>query len=174
LSLISTRVLSLRILALFLLLSALWQPCAYCQEGTDLQEPAAQDDLRRSQYQLRLGTEDQLQFYVHIWGQVNKPGLYLVSDGTDVVALVSLAGGPTEGARLNKVSLVRSGRSSHGVVGVDLKKYAAGGDPSKIPVLEPGDTVIVPSTFWQRFMRFGTILSVAALFANVIVYATRN
>lgn len=170
-----TRALSFGILALFLLVMLFWPSrTVFCQEGGDISEPAAQDDLRRSQYHLRLGTEDELQFYVHIWGQVNKPGLYLVSDGTDVVALVSLAGGPTEGAQLNKVRLVRSATGTQRALAVDLGEYARSGDSSKIPVLEPGDTVIVPSTFWQRFIRFGTILSVAALFANVIVYATRN
>ena len=170
-----TRALSFRILALFLLVTIFWPRCsAFCQEGGGTDVPVAQDDLRRSQYHLRLGTEDELQFYVHIWGQVTKPGLYLVSDGTDVVALVSLAGGPTEGARLNKVRLVRSAPGTQRAIAVDLGEYARSGDSSKIPVLEPGDTVIVPSTFWQGFIRFGTILNVAALLANVIVYATRN
>ena len=170
-----TRALSFKILALFLLPTMLWPRCgAFCQEAGGTDEPAAQDDLRRSQYHMRLGTEDELQFYVHIWGQVNKPGLYLVSDGTDVVALVSLAGGPTEGAQLNKVSLVRSAPGTKRAIAVDLREFTRSGDSSKIPVLEPGDTVVVPSTFWQRFIRFGTVLSVAALVANVVVYATRD
>lgn len=164
-----------RIVALFLLVTLSLPACsALCQESEGTAEPVTPEDLRRSQYHLRLGTEDELQFYVHIWGQVTKPGLYLVADGTDVVGLVSLAGGPTEGARLDKVRLVRSGPGAQRAIPVNLKEYTHSGDSSKVPVLEPGDTIIVPSTFWQRFIRFGTILNVAALFANVIVYATRN
>ena len=37
---------------------------------------------------------------VHIWGQVHRPGRYLVPDGTDLVGLISFAGGPTSGAKL--------------------------------------------------------------------------
>jgi len=131
------------------------------------------DESRRSQYYLRLGAEDELQFHVHIWGQVRNPGLYLVSDGTDVIGLISLAGGPTDGAKLERTRLVRTAPGQEGIIEVDLKLYTNSGDYSGIPILEPGDTILVPATFWQGVVRFGTVLSVVALFANVIVYATR-
>jgi len=137
------------------------------------QKPAEPPEARRSQYYLHLGTEDALQFYVQVWGQVSKPGLYLVSDGTDVIGLLSIAGGPTEDAKLAKVKLVRTTAGRRGTIPVDVKRFTASGDWSGVPVLEPGDTVVVPGTFWHQVIRFGSILSVTALFANVIVYATR-
>ena len=149
------------------------QPIESQQPVGNQQEPAQTDESRRSQYYLRLGTEDALQFYVHVWGQVGKPGLYLVADGTDLVGLLSLAGGPTEDAKLAKIKLVRTAAGKKGTIAVDLKRYTNSGDYAGIPVLEPGDTVVVPPTFWHKVMRFGSILSVTALLANVIVYATR-
>lgn len=58
-----------------------------------------------------LGPEQQLQIIVHIWGEVNKPGDYLVPDGTNVLELISQAGGPTEYANLSHVQLTRAAQS---------------------------------------------------------------
>ncbi|MCX5800979.1 MAG: SLBB domain-containing protein [Candidatus Eisenbacteria bacterium] len=187
-----SSVLAFRLFALTLLITVLGCSCALAAEPVEGQRPAEDqqpienqqpannqqetpktDESRRSQYYLNLGTEDALQFYVHVWGQVGKPGLYLVADGTDLVGLLSLAGGPTEDANLTEIKLVRTGAGGKGAIAVDLKRYTGSGDWSRIPVLEPGDTVVVPATFWHKVMRFGSILSVTALLANVIVYATR-
>jgi polysaccharide biosynthesis/export protein len=127
-----------------------------------------------SQYHLRLGTEDELQFDVQVWGQVNKPGLYAVPDGTDLISLISLAGGPTDDAKLANVVLVRGGRSTAGHLTVDLEAYFSSGNRTQIPVLGPGDTVLVPAKFSHHLFRFSGILSVAVLVANVIVNATRR
>jgi len=54
-----------------------------------------------------LGTDQRLQIRVHIWGEVNKPGDYLVPDGTTVLELISAAGGPTEYANLTHVKLTK-------------------------------------------------------------------
>ena len=169
-----SRSLAFNVLALLVLVSTLWPGGLLAQEPLEGQQKLAEtQESRRSQYYLRLGTEDALQFYVHVWGQVGKPGLYLVSDGTDVIGLLSLAGGPTEDAKLQKITLVRTVAGRKGTIAVDLKHYTDSGDYSNIPILEPGDTVVVPSTFWHKVLRFGSILSVTALIANVIVYATR-
>ncbi len=48
------------------------------------------------------------QIVVHIWGEVKLPGEYRVSDGTDVLGIISKAGGPTEFSRLSKVRLTRT------------------------------------------------------------------
>jgi hypothetical protein len=176
-----SRALAFKVLALLVLTTTLplspllaGEPVEGQVTTEDQQKPAATDESRRSQYYLRLGTEDVLQFYVHVWGQVGKPGLYLVSDGTDVIGLLSLAGGPTEDAKLEKITLVRAAAGKKGAISVDLKRYTHSGDYAGIPVLEPGDTVVVPPTFWHKVMRFGSILSVTALFANVVVVATRR
>jgi hypothetical protein len=169
-----TKVFVLKVLTLLVLNAILW-PCAvvFCEEGKAAFQSEVGEELRRSQYYLRLGTEDELQFYVHVWGQVRNPGLYLVADGTDVVGLISIAGGPSDGAKLKGTKLIRTAPGSEGIVRINLERFTKSGDYSEVPVLEPGDAIVVPSTVWHNIIRFGTVLSVAALFANVIVYATR-
>tara|TARA_Y100001970_G_C14124427_1_gene798129 strand:+ start:152 stop:595 length:444 start_codon:yes stop_codon:yes gene_type:complete len=44
--------------------------------------------------------------YVNIWGHVKKPGPYLVYKDIDLITLLSIAGGPLDGANLSKVKLI--------------------------------------------------------------------
>ncbi len=55
-----------------------------------------------------LGEKDELLIKVNIWGFVQKPGQYMVPNGTDLISLISFAGGPREEARLNNVKLIRN------------------------------------------------------------------
>lgn len=72
---------------------------------------AAQDTTRASQY--ILGTEEKLEMIVHIWGEVKSPGEYRVSYDTNVLELISKAGGPTSYANLSKVRLTRESGQWH-------------------------------------------------------------
>ena len=54
-----------------------------------------------------LGSEEKLEMQVHIWGEVRNPGEYRVSYDTDMIELISIAGGPTKDANLNNVQLTR-------------------------------------------------------------------
>src|SRR5688572_8546323 len=42
-----------------------------------------------------LGAESRLEIVVHVLGEVERPGEYRVTDETDVLELISKAGGPT-------------------------------------------------------------------------------
>src|SRR5574337_1129678 len=55
-----------------------------------------------------LGEQKQLEILVHILGQVQKPGEYRVPDGTNVLELLSKAGGPTEYSDLSEVVLTHA------------------------------------------------------------------
>ena len=55
-----------------------------------------------------LGDKDQLLIKVNIWGFVQKPGQYFVPTDTDLISLISFAGGPREEAKLKKVKLIRN------------------------------------------------------------------
>jgi hypothetical protein len=81
---------------------------------------------------------------VNIWGQVENPGKYKVPDGTDVVSLISYAGGPNEYASLGKVKLSRPSPSGGEYIEVDVGFYLENPEPGSIPVLKPGDTIYVP------------------------------
>ena len=132
-------------------------------------EPSGIGGTRSPRYYLSLGTEDALMIKVFIWGQVELPGVYEVPDGTDLIAALSLAGGPTDHAKLSEVRIIRSEASEPEVLNVNVKKYMETGDINLIPVLKPGDTVVVSGTVFRMFARFASFVSQLAIVANVIV-----
>jgi len=64
------------------------------------------DDNRGAQY--FLGAQDELLIKVNIWGFVRKPGQYMVPKDTDLISLISFAGGPIDQAKINKVKIIRA------------------------------------------------------------------
>lgn len=57
-----------------------------------------------------LGDEEQLEMIVHVWGEVLKPGEYRVPYDTNIMELISIAGGPTQYGKLSKVRLTRESK----------------------------------------------------------------
>ena len=55
-----------------------------------------------------LGEQDELLIKVNIWGFVQKPGQYMVPSGTDLISLISFAGGPREQAKLKNIKVIRN------------------------------------------------------------------
>ena len=95
-----------------------------------------------------LGNQDQVLMPVNVWGFVNMPGQYMVPLETDLVSLLSWAGGPREDARIKRIRVVRStaeGDSSM-VIDVDVKSFVDTGNLQQNPLLLPGDTVVVSGT----------------------------
>jgi len=115
-----------------------------------------------------MNESDQLNILTYIWGQIERPGLYIVPDDTDVLTLISLAGGPTVDARLKSIRIVRNSEfAEEQIITVDMKKYIETGDYSLIPRLMPGDTVIVQGTSFYAFSRVVTFLSQVAITLSV-------
>lgn len=126
----------------------------------------AQDSKFPRGAQYFLGTDDQLLIKVNIWGFVAKPGQYLVPSDTDLISLIAFAGGPRDGAKLSRVRLIRSkGTDSTTVVmDVNIKKFIDKGDQSRIPILQPNDTIIVSGSTWYHVGNFlGFVTKVATL-----------
>jgi protein involved in polysaccharide export with SLBB domain len=108
-----------------------------------------------------LGEEQKLEIQVHIIGQVQKPGEYRVPDGTNVLELLSRAGGPTEYSDLSEVMVTHTIQvhptepsSPHGGAGgaegsrvsrVNLQAFLTLSKPQTLPVLQPGDVVTIPT-----------------------------
>jgi hypothetical protein len=131
---------------------------------------------RAAQYYL--GSSDELLIPVNIWGFVQKPGQYMVPDNTDLVALLSFAGGPTENAKLNHIRILRNDPKIGNVVyKIDVKRYIETADERLIPNLRPGDTIIVSGTTFHWFSRFFEFVSRLAILAQIyylIALADRN
>ena len=109
--------------------------------------------------QYYLGDKDQVLMPVNIWGFVTKPGQYMVPYGTDLVSLLSYAGGPREEAKIKSIKVVRGAGSTESgqkeqVIDVDVKNFLETGKSEIIPVLKPGDTVVVSGTTFHFVSRF--------------------
>ena len=133
----------------------------------------ASDQGRAAQY--FLGDRDQVLMPVNVWGFVNKPGQYMVPYETDLISLLSYAGGPREEARIKSIKLVRGVKAINGqknqpeVIEIDVKKYLKSGQSDIIPTLKPGDTVVVNSTTYYFINRFFDFALRIATIAQVIV-----
>ncbi|RKY46655.1 MAG: hypothetical protein DRP86_08775, partial [Candidatus Neomarinimicrobiota bacterium] len=129
-----------------------------------------------------LGRQDQteLLYPVKIWGEVVRPGIYDVPLTSDIIGIISYAGGPTNMARLTNVRVLRNERTFEGekiLVTVDIEKYIETGDKSILPVIRPGDTIMIPPKFMKQVTdvlgTFSAILSIVNVFAVTSWYMTR-
>jgi len=118
-------------------------------------------------YEGSQSSASKLKINTYIWGQVSNPGLYIVPDDTDLLTLLSLAGGPSEDAKLTKIRIVRPTENGERVIWINMKKYLETGDEKMIPILQPGDTVIVSGTIFYAFSRVTDFLSKAAIALTV-------
>jgi hypothetical protein len=119
------------------------------------------------------GAESQFLIDVQVWGQVHQPGLYAVRDRTDVIGLLSYAGGPTDDAKLEDVRLIRAD-GAPGVERIDLQAFVVEGKRASVGALRPGDVLLVPANRSHKLLRFTSVLSFLTLAANVAILATRN
>lgn len=107
---------------------------------------------------------EQLKIQVQVWGHVKKPGLYIVPDDINMLSLISLAGGPTENARLDDVKLIRTEPDT--VYIVDMERFTETGNSNLIPGLRPDDTVMVPGSAFYSFGKVVTFISQLATIAT--------
>lgn len=116
---------------------------------------------------------EKLKINTYIWGQIYKPGLYIVPDDTNLLTLISLAGGPREDAKLTRIRIVRPTTNGERIIWINLKKYMETGDESMIPVMQPGDTVIISGTVFYAFSKVADFLSKVAIALSVYNIITR-
>lgn len=78
---------------------------------------------------------------VKVIGAVNQPGRYEWSGEMDLMDLLAHAGGPTKGANVNDIKVIREGEASFKF---SLEEFAQlKGEYAKLPDIEAGDTIIV-------------------------------
>lgn len=146
-----------------------------------------------------LGEETNLEIIVHIWGEVRQPGEKRVADGTNILELISRAGGPSEFSNLSKV-LLFSNQKLHlfpgekadlnkeqnkfilrdldelnqtGKVQIDINNYLEKGKSQYLPRLLPGDVVYVKRNVWHKWQTFIRVASQIALIAQVWYWYSR-
>lgn len=145
------------------------------------QESTKEETLRKTGAQYYLGAKDELLMKVNIWGFVKSPGQYLVPADTDLISLLSFAGGPVEDAKIKKIKVIRAiGHNGNGiqrtVINVNVQKYIETGDDRLIPELHPEDTIVVSGStmhFIGKFFDFASKLAVIAQIYFLIKVASR-
>ena len=120
---------------------------------------------------------------VMVWGYVKYPGQYIIPATSNVLNLISLAGGPIQDAELDGLKIFRINRDSSQTV-VDfnyeeLMDNSSGlSNPVSIPRLLPGDVLLVPGApKWYFKDYFGILLSVVSTLASiaaVLVYVYKK
>jgi len=121
----------------------------------------------------------ELTMQINVWGMIRNPGRYEVSIATDLVQLVSYAGGPVEDAKLDEVKITRFIKTENGVSRaqflVNLEDLYRVNESSL--VLQPGDTIFLDRTNWSSIRDVLSIVTtVAVLTATVttVVYNSRH
>jgi len=87
---------------------------------------------------------------IFILGEVNNPGSYDIPPEKEltVVEAISLAGGFTEQAGVNKTKIIRVENGLEKTMEVKIKDITKKGNKSKDIILRPNDIVIVPQSFF--------------------------
>ena len=129
-----------------------------------------------------LGVDNRLQMRVHILGEVTRPGEFMVSDDTNIVELLSKAGGPTEFANLGSVMLKRADSTPEylkaddhedraTVMKVNIDNYLKKESSDPLPVLNPGDVVTVPrNSMYKWNTAFGMARDLAVVASAYFLY----
>ncbi|HOJ21270.1 MAG TPA: SLBB domain-containing protein [Armatimonadota bacterium] len=94
---------------------------------------------------------------VAVLGQVAKPSVYQVVEGTTVAEVIALAGGIVEGADLSLAKLIHRNQEASPI---DLRQALEDGNAAANIALEDGDTVSLPKPVIER--SFGVLGAVRA------------
>ena len=143
--------------------------------------------------------ENLLTIVVHIWGEVNRPGEYIVPDGTNVLELISKAGGPTIYSNLSKIIITRGNfeniRNAYisndsinvskqrqqlpkylknkEVIKLNLKEYLETKNKTAPLILEPGDIINIKRNMWYTWLSVLRVVSQVAVFIQAWYYFSR-
>lgn len=127
-----------------------------------------------SVYQYPGSRDEQLMINTYIWGQVRSPGLYQIPDDTDLLTLLSSAGGPTENAKLSKIKIIRPTAQGEKIIYVNMQEYMKTGDITLIPIMQPGDTVFVAGTAFYAVDRVAGFLGTLVTFISFYTLITQS
>ncbi len=114
---------------------------------------------------------------VNVFGAVVRPASYALAQEKKLIDAILAAGGPTENARLSKVTIIRLNADGGTTrISANLKRYLENGDLKHNPPIFPNDTVNVPrsSSFWATVANpnfFLALVSTSATVAAIVIYS---
>ena len=108
---------------------------------------------------------------VSVLGEVRSPSVYPVDPGTSLLQLLTVAGGPTERAKLKDTRVIRDGRAFQ----VDMESGLKGSAAGRI-VLYSNDVVVVARKKGLTGENLGLTLTAASLLLTIlnIAFLVRN
>lgn len=108
---------------------------------------------------------------VSVLGEVRSPGLLSVEPGTNLIHLITLAGGPTERANMKAVRVIRAGRPYE----VDLQSALSGSSAGRV-VLFSNDVVFLDRKrgLTRENLSFGLNMLTALLSIVSVVTVVQN
>ena len=156
-----------------ILISALLLPFhAFAEEsGASIPSDSGAEGNRAAQY--FLGDKNAIYITVNVWGKVNRPGQYNIPSGTNLLTLISAAGGPSNFSRLDNVRIVRLVNQREEILEIDVRRYLNTGDISLIPEIEPGDTVVVTGSAYNWISNAVDVIAKVGILLNAIVLMQR-
>ncbi|MBI3586883.1 MAG: SLBB domain-containing protein [Ignavibacteriales bacterium] len=112
----------------------------------------------------------ELTMQVNVWGLVKNPGRYEVSSSTDLIQLLSYAGGPADYAKMDEVKITRTVRNgstiSKQLIVLDLERIDKV-EEAKL-VLYPGDTIFIDHTIWLGMRDVFSVVATVAIVTTAV------
>lgn len=81
---------------------------------------------------------------IRVLGAVNNPGRYAFNDNMTILDILAEAGGPSDKAYMEKISVVNMSCCQGQARTFDLVSFSKTADIRKLPVLRAGDTIYIP------------------------------
>ena len=152
----------------YLFLSIITLSLLFAQEEGVISEISNDYTISSERYQT--DSDGNIMMYVNIWGAVPVPGRKLVYDGIDMATLLSMVGGPRQGANMRRVQLFREVPDSNNKLSyeIDLTPFIISGDRSSFVKIKPNDTILIHRTTTSLIIEqvgtFNTLLSLFNLY----------
>jgi polysaccharide export outer membrane protein len=103
-------------------------------------------------------------FRINVLGEVNNPGFYYVTDIEKFTGILALAGGTTNSADLEAISIIRDNKELE----LDVDTIIREGDSVTDFGLRSGDQIFIPRTWWADARGVTILISAIALVATII------
>jgi hypothetical protein len=113
------------------------------------------DELKIGMNYYNYGDKDKININVYVWGTIRVPGKYLIPQGTTLLELITLCGGPVNETKLEDVRIVRMKNDTLGIaedkiLTFNYNEYLWENQITKPvktnPILMAGDLVLFPNS----------------------------
>jgi polysaccharide export outer membrane protein len=98
--------------------------------------------------QVTVSVKNPAGYQFSVIGKVNSPGAFTPGRYVNALEALTIAGGPTEFARTNDVTIIRKAGPQIQTIRIRLDNAIKGNtsrlDPSDLPMIQSGDTMVVP------------------------------